>query len=161
MNPPEWKAKVTQTVCTQDSNRDGVVNSLDANFNQLRVWRDLNQDGISQAGELQTLSQAGIASMGVAGTTINVNLAVITNGCAVGNTHIASGSFTRSDGGAGRSGTAELTGSYLLAGNIRRYIISSCSRNMRRGYRFKKHKKSWLLTCKKGEISKQLQAGKL
>ncbi len=63
MNPPEWKAKETQTVCTQDSNHDGVVNSLDANFNQLRVWRDLNQDGpstssgqgVSQAGELQTL----------------------------------------------------------------------------------------------------------
>jgi hypothetical protein len=27
----------------------------DASYTQLRVWRDLNQDGISQAGELQTL----------------------------------------------------------------------------------------------------------
>jgi hypothetical protein len=128
--------------------------NLDTSYTQLRVWGDFNQDGISQAGELQTLSQAGIASIGVAGTATNVNL-------GNGNTQIASGSFTRTNGSTGQSGTAELTGSYLLAGNNRRYIISSCSRNMRRGYRFKKHKKSWLLTCKKGEISKQLQAGKL
>ena len=94
----------------QDSNHDGVVNSLDANFNQLRVWRDLNQDGISQAGELQTLSQAGIASIGVTGTATNVNL-------GNGNTQIASGSFTRTNGTTGQSGAAELTGSYLLAGN--------------------------------------------
>jgi hypothetical protein len=45
-----------------DANGDGQVNSQDAIFSQLRVWRDLNQDGVSQAGELQTLAQAGIAS---------------------------------------------------------------------------------------------------
>lgn len=38
-----------------DSNNDGQINSGDAIYGQLRVWRDLNQDGISQAGELQTL----------------------------------------------------------------------------------------------------------
>ena len=100
-----------------------MVNSLDANFNQLRVWRDLNQDGISQAGELQTLSQAGIASIGVTGTATNTNL-------GNGNTQVASGSFTRSDGSTGQSGTAELTQSYLLTGNNRRYFISSCSRDI-------------------------------
>jgi transposase-like protein len=99
MNPPEWKAKEMQRVCTQDSNRDGVVNSLDANFNQLRVWRDLNQDGISQAGELQTLSQAGIACIGVTGTATNTNL-------GNGNTQVASGSFTRTNGSTGVTATA-------------------------------------------------------
>ena len=101
----------------QDSNADDQINSQDTSYTQLRVWRDLNQDGISQAGELQTLGQAGIASIGVAGTATNVNLAAMKNGCAVGNTQIASGSFTRTNGTTGQSGTAELTGSYLLAGN--------------------------------------------
>lgn len=31
----------------------------------LRVWRDLNQNGISEAGELQTMDEMGIASMDV------------------------------------------------------------------------------------------------
>jgi hypothetical protein len=105
--------------------------NLDTSYTQLRVWGDLNQDGISQAGELQTLAQTGIASIGVGGTTTNVNL-------GNGNTQIASGSITRTNGSTGQSGTAELTGSYLLAGNNRRYLIRSCSRNILRGYRRKR-----------------------
>ncbi|MBR6026511.1 MAG: hypothetical protein IK065_02805, partial [Neisseriaceae bacterium] len=38
-----------------DSNQDGVIDCNDQNFNQIKVWRDLNQDGISQTGELFTL----------------------------------------------------------------------------------------------------------
>jgi hypothetical protein len=94
----------------QDSNGDNQINSQDASYNLLRIWRDLNQDGISQAGELQTLSQAGIASIGVAGTATNVNL-------GNGNTQVASGSFTRTNGTTGQSGAADITGSFLLAGN--------------------------------------------
>jgi hypothetical protein len=99
-----------QALAQHDSNLDGKINSLDAAYSQLRIWRDLNQDGISQAGELQTLQSLGIASIGVAGTTTNTNL-------GGGNTQIASGSFTRTDGSAGHSGVAELSGSLLLAGN--------------------------------------------
>ena len=36
---------------------DGKFDAKDAQYANLRVWRDLNQDGISQAGELQTLAQ--------------------------------------------------------------------------------------------------------
>ncbi len=114
----------------QDTNADGQINSQDTSYTQLRVWRDLNQDGISQAGELQTLSQAGIASIGVAGTATNVNLAAMTNGCAVGNTQITSGSFTRTNRTTGQSWMAELTEGVLLTGTNRRYLISSCSRNI-------------------------------
>ena len=39
----------------EDTNADGVVNNLDTRWSQLRVWQDLNQDGISQAGELLTM----------------------------------------------------------------------------------------------------------
>jgi hypothetical protein len=70
-----------------DTNGDGQVNSQDSIYSQLRVWRDLNQDGVSQANELQTLTQAGIASIGVASTGTNTNLANLTKGCAAGNTH--------------------------------------------------------------------------
>ena len=50
-----------------DSNQDGVMNAQDTAFASLRIWRDLNQDGISQPGELQTLAQAGIVSINVSG----------------------------------------------------------------------------------------------
>ncbi|NOT20826.1 MAG: hypothetical protein HOP24_11270 [Sideroxydans sp.] len=33
----------------EDSNHDGVVNAGDANFTNMKVWQDLNQDGVSQA----------------------------------------------------------------------------------------------------------------
>jgi hypothetical protein len=135
LDGPVYAADGYAALRAQDSNHDGVVNSLDANFNQLRVWRYLNQDGISQAGELQTLSQAGIASIGVTGTATNTNL-------GNGNTQVASGSFTRTNGTTGQSGTAELTWSYLLAGNNRRYLISSCSRNILLVYSPKKNMNS-------------------
>ncbi len=38
-----------------DSNQDGIIDADDAAFNELKIWRDLNQDGISQADELKTL----------------------------------------------------------------------------------------------------------
>ena len=52
-----------------DSNADGVIDASDAAFGELKVWRDLNQDGISQADELQTLGEAGISSIGLTSTT--------------------------------------------------------------------------------------------
>jgi hypothetical protein len=54
--------------------------------------------------------EAGITSISVQGTTTNVNL-------GNGNTQIAEGSFTRSNGTVGKSAVAELSGSLLLASN--------------------------------------------
>ena len=51
-----------------DSNADGFITHLDAAYAELKVWRDANQDGISQAAELQSLSALGISSIGVNGT---------------------------------------------------------------------------------------------
>ncbi|WP_421564455.1 calcium-binding protein, partial [Paracidovorax sp. MALMAid1276] len=93
-----------------DANGDGQINSADVVYSQLRVWQDLNQDGISQANELRTLAELGIASIGVQGTEVNVDL-------GNGNTMPLQGTFTRMDGSAGTSGVAELSGSLLLAGN--------------------------------------------
>ncbi|MEO8122151.1 MAG: hypothetical protein ABI606_22845 [Rhodoferax sp.] len=93
-----------------DANADGKINSGDAAYGQLRIWQDGNQDGISQAGELHTLGQLGIASINVTGAASSVNL-------GNGNTQPLSGGFTRTDGSNGASGVAELSGSLLLANN--------------------------------------------
>ncbi len=93
-----------------DINADGAINSADAAYASLRIWQDANQDGISQAGELRTLSSLGIASLKVAGQASNINL-------GNGNTQPFSGSFTRTNGSTGASGVAEVSGSLLLASN--------------------------------------------
>ena len=49
-----------------DSNGDGRLDGSDAEWSRFRVWRDLDQDGESDAGELQTLAEAGISSISLA-----------------------------------------------------------------------------------------------
>ena len=93
-----------------DSNADGQFNNLDAAFASVKLWKDANQNGISETGELFTFAQLGVASINVAATADNVNL-------GGGNTQTQTGSFTKTDGNAGDAGTAHLAGSPLLANN--------------------------------------------
>lgn len=46
-----------------DSNGDGRISDADGAFGALRVWVGGNSDGVSQAGELKTLAQLGIATI--------------------------------------------------------------------------------------------------
>jgi Ca2+-binding RTX toxin-like protein len=46
-----------------DSNGDGMIDAQDAQFDELRLWRDLNQDGISDTGELFRLDELGITQI--------------------------------------------------------------------------------------------------
>ncbi|WP_050462159.1 calcium-binding protein [Herbaspirillum autotrophicum] len=78
----------------QDSNRDGMVDMHDSNWHQLQVWRDLNQDGISQDNELFTLAQAGIASLTVTGRP---HLDTLFNGNQIAD----KGHYTNIDGSSG------------------------------------------------------------
>lgn len=48
-----------------DSNGDGFVNAQDDRFAQLRIWRDANSNGITDAGELMGMEQAGVSSLTV------------------------------------------------------------------------------------------------
>jgi Ca2+-binding RTX toxin-like protein len=82
-----------------DSNADGKIDASDANFSQLRVWRDLNQDGITQNGELFTLADVGIAAIQLAKTA---NSVILPNGNQIADL----GSFVRLDGSAGTVGEA-------------------------------------------------------
>jgi len=43
-----------------DSNYDNALDMRDARWNEFRVWQDANQNGITDAGELMTMDQAGI-----------------------------------------------------------------------------------------------------
>ncbi|WP_245449534.1 beta strand repeat-containing protein [Rhizobium leguminosarum] len=43
-----------------DTNHDNILDLNDDRWSEFRVWRDLNQNGVSDAGELQTMTDAGI-----------------------------------------------------------------------------------------------------
>jgi Ca2+-binding RTX toxin-like protein len=82
---------------------DGVFDAKDAQYANLRIWRDLNQDGVSQANELQTLADAGVQSIKLvsANVTTNYGDAILKQ----------SSTFTRADGSTGQAG------SFILAQN--------------------------------------------
>jgi hypothetical protein len=46
-----------------DSNHDGVFNANDAQFAEFKVWQDTNQNGVSDAGEVRSLAEWGIAEI--------------------------------------------------------------------------------------------------
>ena len=73
-----------------DSNDDGVFDAKDTRFADVRIWRDLNQDGISQSNERSTLAANNIRS-------INLNKTSATTNLGNGNTQTATATFTRTD----------------------------------------------------------------
>ena len=74
-----------------DENGDGKIDTQDAVFEQLKVWRDLNQDGISQEGELFTLEQLGIQSL-------DLNHQAVNQRQGNGNSVARLGSYTDTEG---------------------------------------------------------------
>lgn len=58
----------------QDGDGKNLFDSRDAAFSQLRIWQDKNQNGVTDAGELSTLSALGIVSIQLQETTTNVDL---------------------------------------------------------------------------------------
>ena len=73
-----------------DTNDNGKLDPGDAEWGRFRVWRDLDQDGESDPGELQTLAEAGITSVDL--TSDGVERTV------EGNTIFGEGSYTDGDG---------------------------------------------------------------
>ena len=77
-----------------DSNLDGIIDGGDARFDALLIWRDGNEDGMTDSSELHTLADLGIASidLGASSSTIRD---------PSGNIVTASGEFTAVDGSVG------------------------------------------------------------
>jgi hypothetical protein len=42
---------------------DGLITASDAAFSRLRLWQDLNHNGVSEASELHTLIEFGLATL--------------------------------------------------------------------------------------------------
>ena len=85
-----------------DANGDGKIDAADGVFANLGIWRDLTQDGISQANELNTLAERCVSIKLTSGaTSINYGDAVL----------VQNSTFTRTDGSAGQ------VGSFVLAQN--------------------------------------------
>jgi hypothetical protein len=84
-----------EALASHDSNHDGVIDHRDPVFARLVLWTDRNADGMSDATELRSLADAGIASISL-GSRLD-------RSCRdqSGNSTIRSLSFTRQDGSAG------------------------------------------------------------
>lgn len=84
-----------------DQNIDGRIDAKDTVFEHLRIWRDLNQDGASQAEELTTLIQQGIVS-------INLNSIRDFHPLGNGNIQNAISTFFYTNGASGKVANIDL-----------------------------------------------------
>jgi Ca2+-binding RTX toxin-like protein len=100
-----------------DTNGDGSFTAADLAWNQVKVWRDINQDGVSDANELFSLDQLGISRIGVVGSTTNATGGQQAGTTINGNLIAQSASFTR-DGEDRAVGSVNLSaGAVDLGGN--------------------------------------------
>lgn len=85
-------AKAAFQLRSLDSNGDGMISSKDARFGELHLWHDRNADGIAQADEVLSLTDAGIRSLDLGATAVESNW-------AFGSTIVVNqGTYTRTDG---------------------------------------------------------------
>lgn len=62
-------------LASYDLNEDGVIDSNDAIFKELKAWKDGNSDGVSQSDELKSLSDVGIKSIKLNAGEVNYDIA--------------------------------------------------------------------------------------
>ena len=74
-----------------DSNIDGIIDAEDAAYAELRIWRDIDQDGETDDGELFTLEDVGVQSLGT-------DYDEQTDTDESGNEHRQAGSYTTTSG---------------------------------------------------------------
>jgi len=70
----EGKTTGLGALSTLDENGDGIIDQNDSQFADLQIWRDLNQDGISQSDELKSLADYGIESFDLNATQTNESI---------------------------------------------------------------------------------------
>lgn len=96
-----------------DTNGDGILDKLDANFGKLLIWVDKNQNGRSTASELRTLEQAGIASINLKGQATGYTAAMTIDSFVQNTT-----TFTRADGTTGDAYDVALARRFLGADGL-------------------------------------------
>jgi hypothetical protein len=85
-----------------DSNRDGKIDAADTRFGELKVWVDADHDGVTDVGELKSLAEHGIASIGLTAAPTRETAKVGQN------IVLSTGVFTRTDGSTGTLADAAL-----------------------------------------------------
>ena len=63
-----------------DTNGNGGLDPGDAEWSKFRVWQDLDQDGVSDAGELRTLDEAEITSLSLTSNGVRQTVSGNTEG---------------------------------------------------------------------------------
>jgi len=106
-----------------DSNQDGRLTAADAAFAELAIWKDADQDGVTDAGELVSLADQGVVALNLSAqastATDNGNLLGLVSSYETtdGGTHdLVDVWFRQGDPDALRNSVTELTqslGSYL------------------------------------------------
>ncbi|MGH1403928.1 MAG: calcium-binding protein [Alphaproteobacteria bacterium] len=77
-----------------DTNGDNVIDANDAQFTELLIWKDVNQNGFSEADELYSLADFNIVS-------IDLNASTHSNRYIEGNRISHSSTYTVDDGASG------------------------------------------------------------
>ena len=80
-----------------DSNADGVLDAKDVEFAKFKVWQDVDQDGEVDAGELRSLTDAGVKSIALAYAAGDDGIAEERDG----NTIFGEGQYIKTDGTTG------------------------------------------------------------
>jgi VCBS repeat-containing protein len=99
-----------------DSNGDGNLDATDADFSRFGVWRDSNGNGVTDPGELQSLTEAGIARIGLVSDGLSYTAAdgqVVVRGEAL---------FSRVDGSTGRLADAVFATNF--ANDVQRSLVN-------------------------------------
>jgi Ca2+-binding RTX toxin-like protein len=116
-----------QGLAVYDTNHDGKLSAADADFASFAVWQDANSNGVVDAGELKSLTEAGISSINL--TSDNVSYSAANGQVEVAGT----GSFTRADGTTGlladvafaTGGTATVDQLKLVAANSNVTLVAA------------------------------------
>ena len=106
-----------------DSNNDNVFDAKDTRFADVRVWRDLNQDGVSQSSELSTLAANNIRS-------INLNKTSATTNLGNGNTQTATATYTRTDDTTGTAANLGLVNNTFYRKFTNRVTLTDNARKL-------------------------------